>query len=142
MTLKLDARLLYEIMSEFHTLGDEEYGGQGTFQEAILVGYIYGLLTENPSSIMTLDSGTHKVFSYGGYSYIIWFDEIYAYAEDDQDEKEPSEQATETFEVKIENVSEDEDNESDDDEAVLLPVAVEGPYTEDDIRDFLANGDL
>jgi hypothetical protein len=91
---------------------------------------------------MTLDSGTHKVFSYGGYSYIIWFDEIYAYAEDDEDEKEPHDQATETFEVKIEDVSEDDDREGDDDEAVLLPVAVEGPYTADDIKDFLANGDL
>ncbi len=142
MTLKLDARLLYEIMSEFHTLGDEEYGGQGTFQEAILVGYIYGLLTENAESIMTLDSGTHKVFSFGGFSYIIWFDEIYAYADDHSEEKPADSDKEDTFEVSIENVSEDLPDDEMEDEPVLLPVAVEGPYTQDDIKDFLSNGDL
>lgn len=142
MTLKLDARLLYEIMSEFHTLGDEEYGGQGTFQEAILVGYIYGLLTENSESILTLDSGTHKVFSFGGFSYIIWFDEIYAYAEEHGDQSAEEGEDEDTFEVSIENVSEDLPDDEMEDEPVLLPVAVEGPYTQDDIKDFLSNGDL
>lgn len=142
MTLKLDARLLYEIMSEFHTLGDEEYGGQGTFQEAILVGYIYGLLTENAGSIMTLDSGTHKVFSFGGFNYIIWFDEIYAYAEEKENDNDSLVPDGDTFEVRLENVSEDIPDEEEDDEPVLLPVAVEGPYSDEDIKDFLANGDL
>lgn len=140
MTLKLDPRLLYDIMSEFHTLGDEEYGGQGTFQEAILVGYIYGLLTENPMSQLTLDSGDRKVFSFGGYSYIIWFDEVYAREQDDESDLEPS-FSPDTFEVHIEDLGEDMDGDSQD-EPVLLPVAVEGPYSEDDIRDFLSNGDL
>ena len=103
MTLKLDPRLLYEIMSEFHTLGDEEYGGQGTFQEAILVGYIYGLLTENPMSQLTMDSSDRKVYRYGGYSYIIWFDEVYA-KETEGDVEEPH-FSQDTFEVRIEDFS-------------------------------------
>lgn len=139
MTLKLDPRLLYEIMSEFHTLGDEEYGGQGTFQEAILVGYIYGLLTENPMSQLTMDSGDRKVYRFGGYSYIIWFDEVYAREEIESDE-EPG-FSPETFEVHIEDLNE-EPEEGGEDESVLLPVAVEGPYSEEDIREFLSNGDL
>lgn len=139
MTLKLDPRLLYEIMSEFHTLGDEEYGGQGTFQEAILVGYIYGLLTESSTSQLTMDYGDRKVYRYGGYNYIIWFDEVYA-REDDGVDEEPG-FSPETFEVHIQEIN-DEDDEGIDDEAVLLPVAVEGPYSEEDIREFLSNGDL
>lgn len=139
MTLKLDPRLLYEIMSEFHTLGDEDYGGQGTFQEAILVGYIYGLLTENSLSQLTMDSGDRKVFRFGGYNYIIWFDEVYA-KEVDEDEDEPQ-FTPETFEVHIQEINEDAEDDLGE-EPVLLPVAVEGPYSEEDIREFLSNGDL
>jgi hypothetical protein len=139
MTLKLDPRLLYEIMSEFHTLGDEEYGGQGTFQEAILVGYIYGLLTENPMSQLTMDSTDRKVYRFGGYNYIIWFDEVYA--KDTTEETEEPHFTPDTFEVRIEDLNEDFDEDFDED-SVLLPVAVEGPYSEEDIREFLSNGDL
>lgn len=139
MTLKLDPRLLYEIMSEFHTLGDEDYGGQGTFQEAILVGYIYGLLTESSMSQLTMDSGDRKVYKFGGYSYIIWFDEVYAREVDDEEGE--THFSPETFEVHIQEINEDLDDESGD-EAVLLPVAIEGPYSEEDIREFLSNGDL
>lgn len=139
MTLKLDPRLLYEIMSEFHTLGDEEYGGQGTFQEAILVGYIYGLLTENPLSQITMDSADRKVYRFGGYSYIVWFDEVYA--RESTDETEEPQFSPDTFEVRIEDINEDFEEENSD-ESVLLPVAVEGPYSEEDIREFLSNGDL
>ena len=139
MTLKLDPRLLYEIMSEFHTLGDEEYGGQGTFQEAILVGYIYGLLTENSMSQLTMDSSDRKVYRFGGYNYIVWFDEVYA-RESSDDGEEPH-FSPDTFEVRIEDINEDFDEEMGD-ESVLLPVAVEGPYSEEDIREFLSNGDL
>ncbi len=126
-------------MSEFHTLGDEEYGGQGTFQEAILVGYIYGLLTENPMSQLTMDSTDRKVYRFGGYNYIIWFDEVYA--KDTTDELEEPHFSPETFEVRIEDLNEDFEEDLDD-ESVLLPVAVEGPYSEEDIREFLSNGDL
>ncbi len=139
MTLKLDPRLLYEIMSEFHTLGDEDYGGQGTFQEAILVGYIYGLLTESTMSQLTMDSGDRKVYRFGGYNYIIWFDEVYA-KEVDEDEDEPQ-FTPDTFEVHIQEINEDGQDDIGE-EAVLLPVAVEGPYSEEDIREFLSNGDL
>ena len=46
-----------------------------------------------------------------------------------------------TFEVRIEDLNDDlEENEHE--ESVLLPVAVEGPYSEEDIREFLSNGDL
>lgn len=138
MTLKLDPRLLYEIMSEFHTLGDEDYGGQGTFQEAILVGYIYGLLTESSMSQLTMDSGDRKVYRFGGYSYIIWFDEVYAREVEEEGEPQFS---PDTFEVHIQELS-DEQEEDSGEEPVLLPVAIEGPYSEDDIREFLANGDL
>ncbi len=140
MTLKLDARLLYEIMSEFHTLGDEEYGGQGTFQEAVLVGYIYGLLTENSLSKLTMDSENRKVYKFGGYCYIIWFDEVYAREGDLEDET--AESYPDTFEVHLENISEEYDDSGFEEEPIMLPVAVEGPYSDDDIRDFLANGDL
>lgn len=139
MTLKLDPKLLYEIMSEFHTLGDEEYGGQGTFQEAILVGYIYGLLTENSLSQMIMDSGDKKIYRFGGYNYIIWFDEVYAREEDD-DLDEPH-FSPDTFEVRIEDMSDDAE-EGEADEPVLLPVAVEGPYSDEDVREFMANGDI
>ena len=46
-----------------------------------------------------------------------------------------------TFEVRIEDLSENLDEEGHE-ESVLLPVAVEGPYSEEDIREFLSNGDL
>lgn len=139
MTLKLDAKLLYEIMSEFHTLGDEEYGGQGTFQEAILVGYIYGLLTESSISQTIMDSVDRKVFRFGGHNYIVWFDEVYA-KETEEDLSEPQ-FSPETFEVHIEDLNEDPEGGMDE-EPVLLPVAVEGPYSDEDIREFLSNGDL
>lgn len=139
MTLKLDPRLLYEIMSEFHTLGDEDYGGQGTFQEAILVGYIYGLLTESSVSQLTMDSGDRKVYRFGGYSYIIWFDEVYA--REAEDELEDPHFEPDTFEVHIQELDEEQEDEMGE-EAVLLPVAIEGPYSDEDIREFLSNGDL
>lgn len=139
MTLKLDPRLLYEIMSEFHTLGDEDYGGQGTFQEAILVGYIYGLLTESSLSQLAMDSGDRKVYKFGGYSYIVWFDEVYA-REVEEDEGEPH-FSPDTFEVHIQEIDEDREDDMGE-EPVLLPVAIEGPYSEEDIREFLSNGDL
>ncbi len=139
MTLKLDPRLLYEIMSEFHTLGDEDYGGQGTFQEAILVGYIYGLLTESSVSQLTMDSGDRKVYRFGGYSYIVWFDEVYAREVDD--EQDEPHFAPDTFEVHIQEVDEEPEDDMGE-EAVMLPVAIEGPYSDEDIREFLSNGDL
>lgn len=126
-------------MSEFHTLGDEDYGGQGTFQEAILVGYIYGLLTESSVSQLTMDSGDRKVYRFGGYSYIIWFDEVYA--REVEDDLEEPHFTPDTFEVHIQEVDEDQEDDMGE-EAVMLPVAIEGPYSDEDIREFLSNGDL
>ena len=74
--MKLDEKKLYQIMSEFHMLGDEDYGGQGTFQEAVLVGYIYGILSESQYSNLRYDDPDRKIFSFGGFNYVVWFEEI------------------------------------------------------------------
>ncbi|MDS0257228.1 hypothetical protein ApAK_06020 [Thermoplasmatales archaeon AK] len=127
--MRLDARMLYEVMSQFHSIGDEEYGGQGTFQEAILVGYIYGLLTENPLSTLRDEAEYRKIYNFGGFCYIIWFEEIVA--EDKINKDEPG-----YYEIRVENL------EEDDADPILIPVAVEGPYSEEDIEGFLRNGEL
>ncbi|MEM0158809.1 MAG: hypothetical protein QXV22_04850 [Thermoplasmataceae archaeon] len=128
--MRIDARMLYEVMSQFHTIGDEEYGGQGTFQEAILVGYIYGILTENPMSSLRNEAEYRKIYNFGGYCYIIWFDEIVP--EDRMKDDEPG-----YYEIRVEDVKEE-----DPVDPILIPVAVEGPYTEDEIQGFLRNGEL
>ncbi len=132
--MKLDEKKLYQIMSEFHMLGDEDYGGQGTFQEAVLVGYIYGILSESQYSSLRYDDPDRKIFSFGGFNYVVWFEEIIS-EDADQDDKLGE------FEIRIENVH-DEENHDGSDEPILIPVAVEGPYTDDEIRSFLENGDL
>jgi hypothetical protein len=133
--MKLDEKKLYQMMSEFHTLGDEEYGGQGTFQEAVLVGYVYGVLSENRYSELKYDDLDRKVFSFGGFNYVVWFDEIIAGEEEEQ------EHPLGELEIRIENAPQD-DVPEDEEEPILIPIAIEGPYSDDDIKSFLESGDL
>lgn len=123
---------VYNIMSAFHSIGDIEYGGSGTREEDILVGYIYGILSQNSESLLKIDETDKKVFKYGDHSYIVWFNAISTYGNlmDDYDR----------FEVEVEDVSGDE--YSEDFGNTFFPVAIEGPYTDDDIAGMLSVGDL
>ena len=132
--MKLDERKLYQIMSEFHMLGDEDYGGQGTFQEAVLVGYIYGILSESQYSVLKDDEPDRKIFSFGGFNYVVWFEEIIS----ETDEKE---NPIGEYEIRIEDIHEEPDPDPDE-VPIMIPVAVEGPYSDEDIRGFMENGDL
>lgn len=133
--MKLDEKKLYQMMSEFHTLGDEEYGGQGTFQEAVLVGYVYGVLSENRYSELKYDEVDRKVYSFGGFNYVVWFEEIIAGEED-------TDHPLGELEIRIENAPMEDVSREEDDDPILIPVAIEGPYSDEDIRTFIEGGDL
>ena len=88
MTLKLDSKALFNLMSEFHVIGDDAYGGMSTREEDILVGYVYGVLSENQESRAIVDNTDRKVFKFGDYSYIVWFDEVDEVDEEEEEEEE------------------------------------------------------
>ena len=134
-------------MSEFHTIGDSDYGGLGSREEATLVGYIYGVFTHSGNSEMEIDKEGRKVFRFGKFYYVVWFDD---FSEEDEEEEEKSDKDSDTYEVEVESIyDETEDLEEDDqdpdydgelDEDPLLPVAIDGPFTIDDIRNMVKKG--
>lgn len=94
-------------MDACQSLGDTKFGGGGTRDEDILVGYIYGVLSESATSELMHESKFLKVYRYGESYYMIWMGE---YDAGDDSGGEP----------------------------LILPVAVEGPFKDEDIENILA----
>ncbi|EQB66805.1 MAG: hypothetical protein AMDU2_EPLC00006G0362 [Thermoplasmatales archaeon E-plasma] len=119
--MKLDERKSFDILSSLRVMGDPEYGGTGSISENILVGYLYGILSEKSSAVIRVDREDMKVIKYGAYSYIIWFDDII----DDLEEEVAQEETS-------------EDTEPGD--IMLLPVAIEGPFNDREIMELIHEG--
>lgn len=135
--MKFEGKDIYNIMSAFHTIGDVEYGGSGTREEDILVGYIYGILSKSPESILKIDMEDRKVYKYGDHSYIVWFNGIGTYGDLTND--------YDRFEVEIEDLSDAYGKENEYSEELgnsLFPIAIEGPYTDNEIANMISMGDL
>lgn len=141
-SMRMDEELLYDFMSNYRIIGDIAFGGSGTREEDILVGYIYGVLSSHPESSLERGELDYEVFSFGGYYYVIWMDEV-DYDEDDEEEEPEEENAM----VRLEEISEPEDELTDEDieefmediQNELFPVAVEGPLTENELREKLGD---
>jgi len=108
--LSFDDANLFDLMDSCHSLGDTRFGGSGSRDEDILVGYIYGVLSESSSTELIHDSEFAKVYRYGDYNYIVWMGEFES----------------------------EEGGEGDQEGALILPVAVEGPFKDDEIREILS----
>ena len=119
--MKLDEKRSFEILSSLRVMGDPEYGGTGSISENILVGYLYGLLSEKSSAVIRVDREDMKVIKYGVNSYIIWFDDII----DDLDENVVQEESYEEPEL---------------DDIMLMPVAIEGPFNDREIMELIHEG--
>lgn len=145
--MKLDSNALFSLMSEFHVIGSDTYGGMDTREEDILVGYIYGVLSENPESRAIVDDTDRKVFKFGDYSYIVWFDEVEEPSEEGEsydyvqrvEYEESDEDAFEEEELEEEIEYEDLEEEF---EETLYPVAIEGPFTDREIEEKIRIGEL
>ncbi len=119
--MMLDEKRGFEILSSLRVIGDPEYGGTGSITENILVGYIYGILSEKSNAVIRVDREDMKVIKYGEYSYIIWFDDII----DDIYEDAAQEEVY-------------EDSETDD--IMLMPVAIEGPFNDREVMELIHEG--
>jgi len=106
--LSFDDANLFDLMDSCQSLGDTRFGGSGTRDEDILVGYIYGVLSESTSTELLYDTKLAKAYKYGEYSYMVWMGE---------------------FEL--------EESGEQDDEPLVLPVAVEGPFRDGEIEEIL-----
>lgn len=144
--MEIDENSLYDLMSEFHTIGDSDYGGLGSREEATLVGYIYGIFTHSSNSEIEIDKEGRKVFRFGRFYYVVWFDD---FSEEEDETDETEEQESDTYEVELESIydeydDEDEEDDPEDDgeldEDPLLPVAIDGPFTIDEIRNLVKKG--
>jgi hypothetical protein len=145
--LEIDENSLYDLMSEFHTIGDSDYGGLGSREEATLVGYIYGVFTHSSNSKMEIDKEGRKVFRFGRFYYVVWFDD---FSEEDEEDEEMEDQESDTYDVEVESIYDENDYEDDDEdvptdedeleEDPLLPVAIDGPFTIDEIRNMVKKG--
>lgn len=135
--MRMDEGMLFDFMSQYSIIGEVAFGGSGTREEDILVGYIYGVLSSNPSSSMLKAELDYEVFLFGGYRYIVWMDEI-----DYEDEDEPEETGQNEL-VRIEQVNPYEEDLTDEDiqdfldnaEEDMFPVAIEGPLTERELKE-------
>ncbi|AKA47905.1 hypothetical protein IX51_01045 [uncultured archaeon] len=138
----MDEEMLFDFMSQYKVIGEIAFGGTGTREEDILVGYIYGVLSSNPGSTLEKAEVDYEMFSFGGYKYIVWMDEIDHEDEDDEAE-EPLEPVEENPLVRIEQVRGSIDDFTDEDledfmenvDDDLFPVAVEGPLSSDEVKE-------
>lgn len=135
----MDDEMLFDFMSQYKVIGEVAFGGTGTREEDILVGYIYGVLSSNPSSALEKAELDYELFSFGGYKYIVWMDEIDHEEEDEDDTEEQEEEPM----VRIEQIKETDEEFTDEDiedfmdsvEDDLFPVAIEGPLTDAEIKE-------
>jgi hypothetical protein len=147
--LEIDENSLYDLMSEFHTIGDSDYGGLGSREEATLVGYIYGVFTHSSRSEIEIDKEGRKVYRFGRFYYVVWFDD---FSEEEDETAETEEKDSDTYEVELESIYDDNDDNDEEDEGdepedddeldedPLLPVAIDGPFTIDEIRNLVKKG--
>lgn len=134
----MDDEMLFDFMSQYKVIGESAFGGTGTREEDILVGYIYGVLSSNPKSSLEKSEIDYELFSFGGYKYIVWMDEIDH--DDEVEEEEPEEEnpmvrIEEVGDSDIELTDEDIDEFMDNIEDDLFPVAIEGPLTPEEVKE-------
>ncbi|MGP6240326.1 hypothetical protein ACNF40_07970 [Cuniculiplasma sp. SKW4] len=110
--MKFNEEKVLEIMEEYGVIGDEEYGGDGSDGEFVLVGIIYGVFITSKDSITRLRREDMEIFKYGEFSYIVWL----------KDEEE------EDMEDVIQWRS--------------IPIALEGPFTDSEIVGLINGGSL
>lgn len=136
--MMMDDEMLFDFMSQYKVIGESAFGGTGTREEDILVGYIYGVLSSNPKSSLEKSEIDYELFSFGGYKYIVWMDEIDH--DDEVEEEEPEEEnpmvrIEEVGDSDIELTDEDIDEFMDNIEDDLFPVAIEGPLTPEEVKE-------
>ncbi len=140
--MKMDEGMLFDFMSQYSIIGEVAFGGTGTREEDILVGYIYGVLSSSPSSSLLKAELDYEIFLFGGYRYIVWMDEV-DYEDDEEEPEEPKQNEM----VRIEQVNPTDDELTEEDiqdflenaEEDLFPVAVEGPLTEKEVSEKFGN---
>ncbi|MHB8360667.1 MAG: hypothetical protein ACYDAO_03845 [Thermoplasmataceae archaeon] len=126
--MKLDEKNIYDLFASLRVIGDPEYGGTGSIKENILVGYIYGILSENEESVIRVDREDMKIIKSGLYSYIVWFD--------DPDESFETEEGFEKLDIE----PMEEYHTSENNDLGLIPVAIEGPFTDREIIELIHEG--
>ncbi|MEM0155458.1 MAG: hypothetical protein QW597_02495 [Thermoplasmataceae archaeon] len=102
--MSFDESNLYDLMDACQSIGDTGFGGSGSRDEDILVGYIYGVLSESHDSELIYEAKLIKVYKYGRHNYMIWMGEFESDEETDRKE-----------------------------EPLILPVAVEGPFSDEEV---------
>ena len=117
--MNLDDDEIFEILEEHSVIGSEEYGGNGSPEEFVLVGMIYQHFTSSESSISRLKREDLEIYRVGMNSYIAWM-------EDDED----------VF------VDEEENFDYDTTFPEKLPVAIEGPFTDSEILELINGGSI
>ena len=118
--MNLDDDDIFEILEEHSVIGSEEYGGNGSPEEYVLVGMIYKHFSDSEQSVSRLKRDDLEIFRLGSSSYIIWIE-----GEDE-----------EIF---------DEDEELFDYDTTFpdrLPVAIEGPFTDSEIVELINGGSI
>ncbi len=107
--MSFDESNLHDLMEACQSLGDTRFGGSGSKDEDILVGYIYGVLSESATADLVYETKLIKVYKYGDHNYMVWMGE---------------------FE------SEDEPDQGED--PLILPVAVEGPFSDVEVNTIIS----
>ncbi len=107
-----DKESIYDIMDSYGIIGDEEYGGDGTDEEFVLVGIIYGIFISSKDSIKRLKREDIEIYKFGEYSYLVWLRE-----NEEVDLEDP---------IKWEKI----------------PSAIEGPFTDAEIVGLINGGSL
>ena len=88
-----------------------------------------------------------RIFRCGRFYYVVWFDD---FSEEDEEDEEMEDQESDTYDVEVESIYDENDYEDDDEdvptdedeleEDPLLPVAIDGPFTIDEIRNMVKKG--
>jgi hypothetical protein len=110
--MKFDEEKILEIMEEYGIIGDEEYGGDGSDGEFVMLGIIYGIFITSKEAISRLRRDDMEIFKFGEFSYIVWLN--------DEEEED------------IEDVI----------RWSSIPVALEGPFTDSEIIGLINGGSL
>ncbi len=118
--MNLDDDEIFDILEEHSVIGSEEYGGNGSPEEFVLVGMIYQHLTVTESSVSRLKREDLEIYRVGINSYIVWME---GDEEDFTDEDEETFDYDTTFPEK-------------------LPVAIEGPFTDSEILELINGGSI
>lgn len=110
--MKFNAEKILEVMEEYGVIGDEDYGGDGSDGEFVLLGIIYGIFISSHEAISRLKREDMEIFKFGEFSYVVWLRE---------DE-----------EVDLDDVV----------EWNSIPAAMEGPFTDSEILGLINGGSI